>query len=680
MSRELEITHPIKLSEQRLGGSATIALAGQPNVGKSTIFNLLTGLSQHVGNWPGKTVEYKAGTYHHNGMTMQIVDLPGTYSLTANSLEECIARDFIIKEQPDVVVVIVNAAALERNLYLVAELLCLPAPLVLGLNMMDVAEQQGIHIEPHVLEAALGLPVVPLVATRNQGLRDLMGIVEGLVRQPAVFAPARPAIRQDHRVVLDEIHKIIAGQVPEPYPENWVALKLLEGDEEITRMMQAHLPAEGWENIHAILMQHEGALLAVAGGRYKWIRRMMRAAVICPPTGQITLTDRLDRFATHPLFGLLLLVGIFGLVFWLTYTLALPLQAWLDAVGVHQSVAWIYDAFQFAPAWLVDLLANGLVSGAGTVLTLLPVLVVFFAMLGLLEDTGYMARAAYVMDRFMHPLGLHGKSCLALFLGFGCNVPAVLGARVVESERGRLLTILLTPLVPCAGRLAVLAYLTPIFFGRDAALVSWSLVTFNLLVLAGCGVLVNRFALHGERMAFIMEMPLYYLPNLRTIGLSVWHNTLAFIRHAGTIILAVSMVVWVLASFPGPSMETSLLAGLGRLLEPIGKWMGQDWRMMVALLTSFLAKENTVATLGVLFRTGQEEISLAQALTGFLEPAAALAFLAVQMLFIPCAATVAVMRQELGGWRWTIFSIVLLLAVSIGVGIAIYQGGTLLNL
>ncbi len=680
MSREQEITYPIKLSEQRLGGSATIALAGQPNVGKSTIFNLLTGLSQHVGNWPGKTVEYKAGTYHHNGMTMQIVDLPGTYSLTANSLEECIARDFIIKEQPDVVVVIVNAAALERNLYLVAELLCLPAPLVVGLNMMDMAEQQGIYIEPHVLAAALGLPVVPLVATRNQGLRDLMGAVEGLVRQLALYAPARPTIRQDHRVVLDEIHKIIAGQVPEPYPENWVALKLLEGDEEITRMMQAHLPAEGWESIHAILMRHEDALLAVAGGRYEWIGRMMRAAVIRPPTGQITLTDRLDRLATHPLLGLLLLVGVFGLVFWLTYTLALPLQAWLDAVGVQQSVAWIYDAFQFAPAWLVDLLANGLVAGAGTVLTLLPVLVVFFAMLGLLEDTGYMARAAYVMDRFMHPLGLHGKSCLALFLGFGCNVPAVLGARVVESERGRVLTILLTPLVPCAGRLAVLAYLSPIFFGQDAALVSWSLVTFNLLVLAGCGVLVNRFALHGERMAFIMEMPLYHLPNLRTIGLSVWHNTLAFIRHAGTIILAVSMVVWILASFPGPSMETSLLAGLGRLLEPIGKWMGQDWRMMVALLTSFLAKENTVATLGVLFRTGQEEIGLAQALAGFLEPAAALAFLAVQMLFIPCAATVAVMRQELGGWRWTIFSIVLLLAVSIGAGVAIYQGGTLLNL
>jgi ferrous iron transport protein B len=680
MNQEQAITHLVKPAGRRLEANPTIALAGQPNVGKSTIFNLLTGLSQHVGNWPGKTVEFKTGTYHQDGMTMQIVDLPGTYSLTANSLEECIARDFIIKDQPDVVVVIVNAAALERNLYLVAELLCLPVTLVIGLNMIDVAEQQGIHIEPHVLEAALGLPVVPLVATRNQGLRELMSVVERLVRQPAADTPSRPAIRADHQAVLEQILTLISGQVPEPYPESWVALKLLEGDEEVTRMMQAQLPTEGWESVHAILIQHEDAILAVAGGRYEWIGRMMRAAVINPPAGQITLTDRLDRIATHPLLGLLLLAGVFGLVFWLTYTLALPVQAWLDTIGVHQSVAWIQEKFRLAPAWVVDLLANGLVSGAGTVLTLLPILVVFFAMLGLLEDTGYMARAAYVMDRFMHPLGLHGKSCLALCLGFGCNVPAILGARVVESQRGRLLTILLTPLVPCAGRLAVIAYLAPIFFGRNAALVSWSLVTFNLLVLAGSGVLVNRFVLHGERMAFIMEMPLYHLPNLRTISLTVWHNTLAFIRHAGTIILAVSVIVWALAAVPGPTMETSLLARVGKLLEPIGKWMGQDWRMMVALLTSFLAKENTIATLGVLFRTGQEQISLAQALAGFLRPAAALAFLAVQMLFIPCAATVAVMRQELGSWRWTIFSILLLLVVSIGVGIAIYQGGTLLNL
>jgi ferrous iron transport protein B len=652
----------------------TVALAGQPNVGKSTIFNLLTGLTQHVGNWPGKTVEFKTGTYHHNGLVMQIVDLPGTYSLTANSLEERIARDYIIKDRPEVVVVILNAAALERNLYLVAELLCLPAPLVLGLNMMDVAEQQGIQIEPHVLEAALGLPVVPLVATRNRGLHDLLSAAEQLIRDPAAFAPSRPTIREDHRVVLDELRTLITGQVPEPYPEDWVAIKLLEGDAEITHLIQERVSPEQWEAVHAILRQHEDAILAVAGGRYEWVRRMMRAAVIYPATGQITLTDRLDRIATHPLLGLLLLVGIFGLVFWLTYTLASPVQAWLDSVGVNESVEWFRVTFQRAPAWLVDLFVGGVISGAGTVLTLLPILVVFFTLLGLLEDTGYLARAAYVMDPFMHPLGLHGKSCLALCLGFGCNVPAVLGSRVVESERGRLLTILLAPLVPCAGRLAVITYLTPVFFSHHAALVSWGLVASNLLVLAMIGILVNRFIFHGERMAFIMELPLYHAPNPRTIGLFVWHHILAFLRHAGTIILAVSVVVWILSAFPGPTIEESLLARTGRLLEPAGKLMGQDWRMIVALLSSALAKENTIATLGVLFRAGQEEIGLARALAGSLNTAAALVFLVVQMLFIPCIATVAVMHQELRSWRWTIFSILLLLVISFSVGTAIYQG------
>lgn len=657
-----------------------VALAGQPNVGKSTVFNLLTGLSQHVGNWPGKTVEQKIGTYKHNGTSVEIIDLPGTYSLTANSLEERITRDFIIKEQPDLVVVIANAAALERSLYLVAELLCLPAPLILGLNMMDVASQQGIKIEPHVLEAALGLPVVPLVATKNQGLCELMNTVDHLSEDPQIFAPARPTIREDHREVLDELRTLIAGQVPKPYPEDWAAVKLLEGDEEITHLIQENLSLDRWKAVHAILRQHEDAILAIAGGRYEWIGRMMRAAVFDPPAGQITLTDRVDRVATHPLFGLILLVVVFGLVFWITFTVASPIQTWLDTIGISQSIEWTREAFRWAPAWIVDLLVGGVLSGAGTVLTLLPILVIFFSLLGLLEDTGYFARAAYIMDPFMHPLGLHGKSCLALCLGFGCNVPAVLGARVVESERGRLLTILLAPLVPCAGRLAVLAYLAPIFFSHNAVLVSWSLVVTNLLVLAIIGVLVNRFIFHRERMAFIMELPLYHAPNLRTIGFFVWQHILAFLRHAGTIILAASVIIWFMASFPGPTIETSLLAGFGRLFEPIGRLMGQDWRMIVALLSSSIAKENTIATLGVLFRVNQQEMSLSQALAGFITPAAALAFLIVQMLFIPCAATVAVMHQELKSWRWTIFSIAILLLISFGLGIATYQGAMLLKL
>ena len=666
-------------SKSKAPDQITVALAGQPNVGKSTVFNLLTGLSQRVGNWPGKTIEQKSGTYHHNGTTVQIVDLPGTYSLTANSLEEQIARDYIIKEKPDVVVAIVNAAALERSLYLVAELLELSVPVVLGLNMTDVAEQQRMYIEPHVLEAALCLPVVPMVASKNQGTRELVEAVDRLASDPDSYDPCRPGIREDHQAVLAQLQKIIAGQVPEPYPEDWVALKLLEGDREITRMMQERLSPEKWEQVHSILMEHEDAILAVAGARYEWIGRMVRAALVRPTFGQVTLTDRVDRVATHPFWGLLVLVGILGLVFWLTYAVGAPLQELLDTYLVQAGAEGVRAALNGAPAWLVGLLADGVIGGAGMVITFLPILVIFFAALGLLEDVGYMARAAYVMDRFMHLMGLHGKSFLPLFLGFGCNVPAVMGARVVEGQKARLLTILVAPLVPCTARMAVVAVLAPIFFGPQAALVSGGLVGLSLVMLAIIGIALHELVLGGEHVAFIMELPLYHLPNARTIGLSVWQRSVSFLKKAGSIIVVVSAIVWALSVLPGGEIESSYLAAMGRLLAPLGELMGLGWRMMVALLTSFVAKENTIATLGVLYSTGEEGARLAEVLSGVLTPAAALAFLAVQMLFIPCVAVVATIRQETASWRWTAFSVALLLVVSFAVGIAIYQGAMLMG-
>jgi len=665
--------------QSAIGNHLTVALAGQPNVGKSTVFNLLTGLNQHVGNWPGKTIEQKTGTYQQSGTTVHIVDLPGTYSLTANSLEERIARDYVIKEQPDVVVAIVDAASLERNLYLLAELLGLPVPVVLGLNMLDVAEQQGMHIEPHVLEAALGLPVVPMVATRNQGVRELVEAVDRLTREAATYAPHRPEIRDDHRAVLAAIQRLIAGQVPAPYPDDWVALKLLEGDEEITQMMRERLSAEQWEQVHALLMQHEDAILAVASGRYEWIGRMVRAAVRQPRAGQVTLTDRLDRAATHPFWGLLILLGILGLLFWLTYTVGTPLQELLDTYLVQTGAAWVRAVLSGAPPWLVGLLADGVIGGAGTVVTFLPILVIFFATLGLLEDVGYMARAAYVMDRFMHLMGLHGKSFLPLFLGFGCNVPAVMGTRIIDSPKARLLTTLVTPLVPCTARMAVVAILAPIFFGDNALWVSWGLVGLSLALLALVGLALHELVLGGEHVAFIMELPLYHLPNVRTIGLSIWQRVVAFLQKAGSIILVVSVVVWALSYLPQGQIETSYLATIGRLLVPLGALLGLDWQMIVALLTSFVAKENTIATLGVLYGSG-EGAGLATTLSGALTPAAALAFLAVQVLFIPCVATVATMRQETGSWRWTVFSVVLLLVISLSIGIAIYQGARLVGM
>jgi ferrous iron transport protein B len=657
------------VTEQR---TIKVALAGQPNVGKSTVFNLLTGLSQHVGNWPGKTVERKEGVYSHNGTEVHIVDLPGTYSLTANSAEEVIARDYIIREKPDLVVAVINASSLERNLYLVAELLALQSPVVVAVNMMDVAEQQGLKIEPQVLEAALGVPVVAMTATKNQGLGELVETIDQLARDGATYRPTRPEIRQDHRAVLDDLQELVAAYVPEPYPAGWVSLKLLEGDGEIMRMMQERLPEDVWDRVHDILKEHEDAVVAVASGRYDWVGRMTRAALVKPGVGQVTITERLDRWATHPVWGLLTLAGILGLVFWLTYSVGAPIQGLLETYVIGGIARLAENALAGAPAWLGGLILDGMIGGVGTVITFIPILIIFFAFMGLLEDVGYMARAGYVMDRFMHLMGLHGKSFMPLFLGFGCNVPAVMGARVVESQRGRLLTIMLVPLVPCTARMVILAFFTPLFFGAAAPLVAWGLVALSLLVLAVSGVVINKVAFGGELSAFIMELPLYHVPNWRTIGLLIWQRSLSFLRRAGTVILVVSVVLWGLAELPNGEIETSLLASAGRLMAPVGALMGLNWQMMVALLTSFVAKENSIASLGVLYGVG-EGAGLAQVLPQVMTPASALGFLVVQMLFVPCVATVATVFHETSSWKWTAFDVLYLLLVSFVLGIVAFQ-------
>ncbi len=652
-------------------GTITVALAGQPNVGKSTVFNLLTGLSQHVGNWPGKTVEQKTGTLCYDGQPMRLVDLPGTYSLTANSLEEQIARDYIIRERPDVVAVIVDAAVLERSLYLLAELLHLPAPVVLGLNMVDVAVQQGLRVDAAAMERALGIPVVPMVASHNRGVHQLVERVAALARAQEPYQPRRPEIRADHQQVLAELQGLIAGAVPSPYPPDWVALKLLEGDGEITRMMRERLPAEVWEKVEAILHQHEDAVLAVAGGRYDWIEQIVRAAVERPRAGRVTLTERLDRVATHPVGGLAVLAGALALVFWLTYSVGAPIQGWLDDVVVSGLASWVAGLLAGAPSWVSGLLVNGVIGGVGTMLTFVPILVIFFTAMAFLEDVGYMARAAYTMDRFMHLLGLHGKSFMPLFLGFGCNVPAVMGTRVIDEPRSRLLTILLAPLVPCTARMAVVAVLAPAFFGARAFWVTWGLVLFPLLMLAVCGVAFNRVLFRSERPAFVMEMPLYHLPNPRTIGLAVWQRLASFVRKAGTVILVVSVIVWALATLPGGDIEGSILAAIGRGLAPLGALLGLDWRMLVALLTSLIAKENVVATLGVLYGSGDQGLSAL--LAAQVSPASGLSFLVVVMLFIPCVATLAAMRQETRSWRWPLFAVAVQLVLSLGAGAVAYH-------
>ncbi|HEX2998280.1 MAG TPA: ferrous iron transport protein B, partial [Anaerolineales bacterium] len=540
-----------------------LALAGQPNVGKSTLFNFLTGLNQHVGNWPGKTVERKEGSFTVNGQEYGIVDLPGTYSLTANSPEEVITREYILREQPDLVIAVVNAANLERSLYLVAELISLSAPLAVVLNMMDVAKQEGLCIEPKVLEAALGVPVIPMTATHVNNMQNFYQTVQEILNGQRTSTPRLPEIRADHREILAQILGHIQGYVPALYPENWVALKLLEGDAEMTRLMQSSLPPEKWDAVYALLRQHDDALLAIASGRYEWIARMIRAAVVQPKIGQISLTQRLDRWATHPVWGLVILAGILGLVFWLTFTIGSPVQGWLDAQIVGGLTRLASQLLAETPFWVSSLVVNGVIGGVGAVVTFLPIMIIFFAVFGLLEDMGYMARAAFVMDNFMHMMGLHGKSFLPLFLGFGCNVPSILGTRVIDSKPARFLTILIAPLVPCTARMAVVAFLAPAFFGSKALFVSWGLVLLSMVALVLSGAILNKTIFKGQRSAFIMEMPLYHVPNSRTIGLLIWQRSLSFIKKAGTTILAMSLVIWLLSTLPNGNLDQSYLVQFG---------------------------------------------------------------------------------------------------------------------
>ncbi|MCE5209995.1 MAG: ferrous iron transport protein B [Deltaproteobacteria bacterium] len=646
-----------------------VALVGQPNVGKSTVFNILTGLSQHVGNWPGKTVEKKEGTHHADNILIRIVDLPGTYSLTAFSEEERVTRDFIIREKPALVVLVLNAAALERGLYLLSEVLLLNRPVVVAVNMLDVASDQGIEIDTRALQDSLGIPVIPMVAKRNSGIKELVNQITTIASFDSKYTPDIPEVSLDHHQIYQEILKLVRPYIKEPYTPEWVAVKLMEGDPEVSKMVEQSVSKATCEKIDALLIKHEDALHAVVNGRYDWIEKITRAAVARFKMGQVVLTDRIDHILTRPVFGIPILLAVMAFVFFLTYAVGVPLQVWLSD-QIQNFIKFCEPFIKGWPDWLGGLLLNGVIGGAGSVLTFLPVLLIFFAIMALLEDVGYMARAAFVMDRIMHLVGLHGKSFIPMCLGFGCNVPAVLGTRIIETKKARMITLLLIPFVPCTARLAVLTLISAAIFGSNAAYVSWSIVALNIAVLGIAGIFVNK-TLWKQDAPFIMELPIYHAPDMKTILMAVWSRTLSFIRKAGTVILGVSLIVWLLSYFPTGNVEESFLASFGRLLQPLGVPLGLDWKMITSLLTGLVAKENVIATLGVLYSVGRDGLS--NMLPAIMSHASAAAFLVVMMLFIPCAATVAVLKKEMNNNKWFYASIIMTLFVSYLGGIAAYN-------
>ena len=643
-----------------------VALVGQPNSGKTTVFNFLTGLNQHVGNWPGKTVSRHEGSLVVGNHSITIVDIPGLYSMTSASEEERIAENFIISDHPDLLLVVGNASCLERSLFFLQEVSLLGRPIIFLLNMIDVATQHGIAIDISALSEELEIPVIPIVARTGRNLEILKKAIEDFIAKPKQL-PLKLFI--DDKIYSD-INTQLTKVIPEFLPSRWLAYKLVQNSKHANEIIAKYSSHLDQQDIIASVSPGVDDSLRIISTIYERITAIVGRVVVQRQTKVSFVSDWVDRLVTHHVWGLGVLISIFALVFFMTFYVAAPVQELLDhriIIPVRASVkAFLSSTHPF----FASLIADGLIAGAGMVLTFLPVLMLFYIALALLEDTGYLARVAYVMDRFMQVIGLHGKTALPLFMAFGCNVPAVMGTRVIESRIGRLVTIFLAPLIPCSARLTVLFYLAPIFFGVWAPLIAIGLLILNI------GVVLGRIFFQHSKVSFLMELPTYHFPSTRTVFTFVYQHLCQFLKNAATVILLFSVFIWFLSNYPGTTIEDSYLGFFGRLVEPLAVVMGFDWRMVVALLASFFAKENSIATLGILY--GQNEAgSISSVIHEEISPLSALSFLVVSMLFIPCIATVAAVKQESRSWLWTILNILVLAVIAFGAGVLTYQVGRL---
>ncbi|NJE03329.1 ferrous iron transport protein B [Thermococcus sp. MV11] len=653
-----------------------VALAGNPNVGKTTIFNALTGLRQHVGNWPGVTVEKKEGVLEYRGQRFLVVDLPGTYSLTAHSVDELVTRDFLLKGSADVVVNVVDATALMRNLFLTMEILEMGLDnVIIALNKLDLAEKHGIEINVKRMEETLGVPVVPLSAKEGVGLEELKEkiyqMANGLLKERPVIPRYDPEVERE----IEHITEVLRGTpLAEKYNLRWLAVKLLQRDDGVIKLVLRHLGKEKLDEIMGHIAEVEERYkramdLIIASQKYEFIDGLMHRFVRYSHEQGETFSDQLDRFLTHPVYGLLALFGVFYLMFKFVFAVGLPLQELLD--GTFSAFGeWL--APHIANETLRGLLVDGVIAGVGSVLSFFPLVFLLFLALSVLEDVGYMARAAVVMERIMRKFGLPGKSFIPLVLAFGCNVPAVMATRTLDEERDRLLTMLVNPLIPCSARLSVISFLAGAFFTGHQALVAVSIYATAVLLALLMAWLIGKLVVKGEESPFIIELPEYLIPSWRTVMLHSWERSKEFVKKAGTIILLGSVAIWYLSNYPVPiGTGESYAEKLGMFFEPYMKLMGLDWKAAVSLLFGIIAKENVISTYGIIY--GSEE-----AIVGAMTPLQAYVLGMVTTLYVPCIATIAAIRAE-SGWKWAAFTVVYMMVLASIVGILIWNIGTALG-
>lgn len=663
------------------------ALAGNQNSGKTTLFNALTGSNQHVGNFPGVTVEQKTGEIR-GVKDAHVVDLPGIYSIRPYTQEEIVSRDFILDGKPDGIINIVDATNIERNLYLTLQLLELRIPMVVALNMMDEVRDNGGSIDVQLMSRELGVPVVPISASKNEGVSELVNQAMNVVKRriiPSVqdFCPDGAVHRCIHSVAhVIEDHARGIGVSP-----RFCATKLIEGDASLSERLE--LDQNELELIeHSVLeMEHETGFdrnEALADMRYTFIETVVAASVVkSHESKEHRRSVRIDKILTGKHTAIPVFLGVMFLVFWLTFNVIGSSLSDLLTSGIDALTALVdqgLTAYGINPV-VKSLVVDGIFAGVGSVLSFLPIVVTLFFFLSILEDTGYMARVAFVMDRMLRKIGLSGRSFVPMLIGFGCSVPAIMATRTLASDRDRKMTILLTPFMSCSAKIPIYAVFCAAFFARYQALVMIGLYAAGIIIGILVALLLKGTAFRGEPVPFVMELPNYRMPSPKNVLLLLWEKAKDFLERAFTIILLASVVIWFLQTFDTrlnvvSDSATSLLAMIGRGIAPIFRPMGfADWRVATSLISGFVAKEAVVSTLSVLLGTGVAQLHLA--LPNLFTTLSAVSFLLFTLLYTPCVAAVATIRKELkSGWA-TIGVVVLQCAVAWIVAYAAYLIGGL---
>ena len=666
----------------------TFALIGNPNSGKTTLFNQMTGSNQHVGNFPGVTVEKKDGPIRgHKGVTA--VDLPGIYSLSPYTAEEVVTRDFLINEKPDAIINIIDATNIERNLYLTLQLMELNVPMILALNMMDEIRGNGGSIDIQKLEEQIGIPAVPISASKNEGVDELTHRAIKCAEAKTLPKNLDFCSGHVHNAIHSIAHLVADEAKAAGLPLRFAATKIVEGDQPVIERLKLMEPE--LDIIRHIVDDMEFHLntdreSAMADMRYCFIENICKACVT--KTGQSRehlRSIRIDNVLTHKYFAIPVFLGIMLVVFWLTFSVVGSGLSSLLSLGIDTATRTADQALSgmdVSPA-LHSLIINGVFAGIGSILSFLPIIVVLFFFLSILEDSGYMARVAFVMDKLLRKIGLSGRSFVPMLIGFGCSVPAIMATRTLPSERDRKMTIMLTPFMSCSAKLPVYAMFTAAFFSRHQPLVMISLYVMGMAVAIIVGLILNKTIFEGSPVPFVMELPSYRLPAVKSVFLKLWERAMDFIKRAFTVIFIATIVIWALQNFDfGLNMVTdtgsSMLATVGKLVAPVFAPLGfADWRAATALVTGLTAKEAVVSTFAILLgasNTGSAAPLLSQIFT----PLSAYSFLVFTLLYMPCVAAMAAVKREMGGWKGAALVMTFQTATAWIVAFAVYQIGLLI--